>query len=167
MTKQSARENSASKKLQSDRNSHEMNPLESFEQLFDDFMSHRWMHPSRYNWSGFPELAMFGKNLPKVDIIDRDNEMFIRADLPGILKKDLEISLTDSSVTISGKSDEEKKEQEGEYYCHETSHGEFERTLKLPAEINTENAHAVFKDGVLKMTLPKVKQSARRTVKVQ
>lgn len=167
MANKSAGENLASKKLQPDRHVSEMKPLESFEQFFDDVMSHRWMHPSRFNWSGFPELAMFGKNLPKVDIIDRDNEVFIRTDVPGIKKENLDISLTDYSVTISGKSDEEKKEQEGEYFCHETSHGEFERTLKLPAEINTEKAHAVFTDGVLKLTLPKVKQSARRTVKIQ
>lgn len=160
-------EEKGSKELQGGGIMRSMQPFESFDRLFEDFFSNRWMQPMRRSWPSLPGLPLFGDGLPKVDIIDRDNEVLVRADLPGIEKDDLEVTLTDASVTIRAHGGQEKKEEEGEFYCHEISHGEISRTLNLPADVNSDQAKAVFKDGVLKLTLPKVKESKRKTVKVQ
>lgn len=167
MATKSPIESKSTKELQQERNISAMHPFENFERFFDDFLPNRWMYPFRRELPNFPEFTVFGKNRPKVDIIDRDNEVYIRADLPGIDKKNINISLTESSLTISGKCDAETKEEKGEYYCQETSHSEFERTLRLPAEVNADKASAVFKDGVLKLTIPKVKQCSRKKVEIQ
>ena len=119
------------------------------------------------NGAIYPKTGLFGDGMPKVDIIDRDNEVFVRADLPGIKKDDLDATLTDSCLTISGHCDEHKEEESGDYYSHETRHGDFSRTLNLPAEVNGDKVEAVFNHGILELTMPKVKQCKRKTVKVQ
>jgi len=141
--------------------------MHPFDRLFDDFFSNRWMRPMRREWADLPETGMFGNGMPKVDIVDRDNEVFVRADLPGIKKDNLDVTLTDSNLTICGHCDEEKDEESGDYYCHEIRHSDFSRTLNLPAEVNSDKVEAVFNHGVLELTMPKVKQSKRRKVKVQ
>lgn len=167
MAKNSTKNDQTSREAQHSRQVAARYPFGSVEQLFDDFFSNRWMQPFRGDWPSIPEITKFGGNLPKVDMIDRDNEVFIRADVPGIEKDDLEVTLTDSSVTILAHGQQKKEDKDGEYYCHEIYRGEFSRTLNLPAEVNGDKAQAVFKNGVLSLTLPKVEQSKRHTVKVQ
>lgn len=92
--------------------------------------------------------------MPKVDIIDRDDEIFVRAELPGIDKKDIDISMTDYTLTIKGETKKQEKEEKGDYYRCETSQGSYMHTLSLPAEVNSDKAKTKFKDGVLELTLP-------------
>jgi HSP20 family protein len=105
--------------------------------------------------------------LPKVDIVDQENEIVVRAEMPGVEKRDLDVSLTESTVTIKGQTSHEEKEEKGEYYRCEISRGSFSRTVALPGEIDTEKAKASFKDGVLEMKLPKQARSKRRSVTVE
>lgn len=145
--------------------------LSSFEELdrmFDDFFSRGWMRPFRFghpSWSHLP--APFEGRRPQVDIVDRDDEVFIKAELPGVDKDDVDITLTDNSVTIKGSTKAEEKEEKGDYHRCEISQGSFSRTLSLPAEVDTDKARAKFKHGVLKLTIPKVKKSKHKTVKVE
>ena len=144
--------------------------LSSFEELdrmFDDFFSRGWMRPFRFShpsWSHLP--APFEGRRPHVDIVDRDDEIFIKAELPGVDKDDLEITMTDNSVTIKGSTRAEEEEEKGDYHRCEISQGSFSRTMSLPAEVDTDKAKAKFKRGVLKLTIPKVKKSKHKTVKV-
>jgi len=92
--------------------------------------------------------------MPSVDIIahDNDNEIQVHAEIPGVDKKDLDISVTEDSVSINGSAKHE--EEKGEYYRRETSSGSFACTVAVPYEVDTAKVKAKFKDGVLEMSLP-------------
>jgi HSP20 family protein len=145
-----------------------LSPFEEAEHWFEDFFPRGWMRPLRQGWPSWPDLeAPFKGRMPRVDIIDRENEIVVRAELPGVDKDDLDVSMTDHSVTIRATTSCEKKEAEGEYYRREMSRGEFQRTLPLPEEVDADKAKASFKDGVLELALPKVKSAKRKTIKVE
>jgi len=147
---------------------HVVTPFEEMERMFDNLFERRWMHPFQKGWSAFPKITAPFKGLtPSVDVIDRDNEVVVKAELPGVDKKDLEISVTQNSVTIKGSTSHEEKEEKGDYYRCEISRGSYARTLSLPADIDEENTKASFKDGILELTLPKLKKSMRHTIKVE
>jgi len=132
-----------------------LSPLDierEFEGLFDNFMSRNWMRPFRWD---LPRLRSAEARLPKVDVIDRDSEIHVRAELPGVEKKDIDVSLTDRTVTIKASTRTEKKEEKGDYYRQEISTGQVSRTVTLPAEVDGEKATAEFKDGLLEVTIPK------------
>ena len=95
-----------------------------------------------------------------------DDQVLVRAEVPGVEKNDLEVSLSDGSVTIKGRTKREEKEEKGEYYRHEISRGAFARTVALPDYVNTEAATAKFKDGVVELSLPKIEKAKRRSVKI-
>ena len=119
----------------------------------------------RGGWPSWGEMpAVFEGRMPSVDVIDRDNEILVRAEIPGVDKKDLDVSVTEDSVCIKGSVQHEEEEEKGEYYRRETSSGSFARTMILPSEVDTTKVKAKFKDGVLEMTLPKVKQSKRQKI---
>lgn len=140
-------------------------PLDEMEHLFENAFPARWRRHFNY---GLPHLGEgFKDRIPTVDIIDRDSELFLRAEIPGVEKKDLDISVTEDSVSINGSTKHEKVEEKGEYYRRETSSGSFSRTLSLPSEVDSSNVKAEFKDGVLEMTLPKVKKSKRKKISVK
>jgi HSP20 family protein len=135
---------------------------------FDDLYSNRWLSPSERLFSSLPELrAPFEGRSPKVDVIDREADIVIRGELPGVAKDDLEVTMTDDSVTIRASTRHEEKEEKGEYYRRELSRGEFQRVVPLPAAVKGTEAKATFKDGILELVLPKVAPAKRRTVKVE
>jgi HSP20 family protein len=103
---------------------------------------------------------------PAVDVVERDEEVVVRAEVPGVEKKDVDVSITASSVTIKGETRREEKEEKGEYYRCEISRGAFSRTVSLPASVDPDKAKASFKDGILEITLPKVEKAKRRTLKL-
>lgn len=146
---------------------HLLSPFEDMERLFEDFFPRSLLRHYRHGLSSASELTTpFEGRMPKVDVIDRDNEVFVRAELPGVDKKDIDISMTDNTVTIKGETRKEEKQEKGDYYRCETSHGAYTRTLSLPSEVNSEKTKAVFKDGVLELTLPKLERTKRRNIKV-
>lgn len=146
-----------------------LRPFEDMERirdrLFRDFPGRGWMRPWPFEGPAWPELPEL--RMPKVDVIERDEDVLVRAELPGVEKKDLEISTTDTTVTIKATTRHEEKEEKGDYYRCEISPGSFSRTVALPAEVESEKARASLKDGVLELTLPKVEKSKRRTVAVE
>jgi HSP20 family protein len=108
-----------------------------------------------------------GQRLPSLDVIDRDSEVFVRAEIPGIEKKDINISLTDNVLTIKGQSHSEKKEEKGDYFRHEISNSSFARSITVPSSVDASKTVANLKDGVLEITLPKVESSKRRAIAIQ
>lgn len=144
-----------------------MSPFEEMERMFDDYFSRGWMRPFRMDWPSFPKMKAFEGKIPSVDVIDRDNEVIIKAELPGVDKKDIDISVTANTVTIKGSTSHEEKEEKGDYYRCEISRGSYSRTLSLPADVDEEKTKAKFKDGILELTLPKLKKSKRHTIKVE
>jgi HSP20 family protein len=119
-------------------------------------------------WPRRLELAApFEGRMPKVDMLDRENEVVVRAELPGIVKDDLEVTVTGHSVTIRAETKHEEKKEEEKYYRHEMSRGEYQRTLALPVTVDENKAKATFEDGVLELTLPKMEKARQRKVKVE
>lgn len=108
-----------------------------------------------------------GQRLPSLDVIDRDNEVLVRAEIPGIEKEDINISLTDNLLTIKGQSRSEKKEEKGDYFRHEISSSSFARSVTVPSGVDAAKTIANLKDGVLEITLPKVESSKRRSIAIQ
>ena len=98
---------------------------------------------------------LFSHQFPAVDIINRENDIVVRAELHGVLKEDLSITISNTSLTIKGKVREEKEEA-GEYLRREISRrGTFSRTISLPVEVDSTKGKAKFKDCLLELTLPK------------
>lgn len=135
---------------------------------FNESLPHHWLQPAHWRFPGWPEgLSPFEGHLPKVDLVSRDKEYVVRAELPGVDKKDLDVSMTDHTVTIRATTHHEDEKEEGEYYRKEMSHGEFQRTIPLPEEIETDKVKATFKNGMLELRILKVKKTKRKTVEIQ
>lgn len=142
-------------------------PIAEMERAFDRFFGHHWL--SRQWGDFFPLDKTFeeeGLRIANLDLVDRDNEVFVRAEIPGVEKKDINISLTDNLLTIKGQSKYEKKEEHGDYHRHEISSSSFARSVLLPANVDSSKAVALLKDGVLELTLPKVEISKHRNIEV-
>lgn len=151
--------------LQRTQSMRAMSPFEEMEKMMGSFFPRGWLHPLLWERPFTRELALpFEGKLPRVDVIDRDEEILVRAEVPGVDKKDLEISVSENAVTINGKTSHEEKEEKGNYYRCEVSRGAFARTVALPSDVDADKAKTSFKDGVLELTLPKVTKSKRRTI---
>lgn len=144
-------------------------PLSEMEQLFDRFFGRGGS--SLAHWPAIPAFgSLFDEpklRLPSLDVIDRDNEIHVRAEIPGVEKKDLDVSITDNLLTIKGQSSSEKKEEKGDYHRREISRSSFARSVLLPGSVDSSKANASLKDGILEITLPKLESSRRRSVVVE
>lgn len=168
MANESKQETASGKdqELQRAAPAHALSTFDEMDRLFDSFMRHGWMRPWRFEWPSFPDMAALESKMPKVDVVDRENEIVVRAEVPGVEKKDLDVSVGDNTVTIKGSTRHEEKEEKGDYYRHEISSGSFSRTVALPAEVDGSRAKANFQDGMLELTLPKMEKSRRHSVKL-
>ncbi|MFW6346165.1 MAG: Hsp20/alpha crystallin family protein [Halomonas sp.] len=147
--------------------SRSMSPFHEFDRFFDGVFDRGWMPMLRRDHPLWDRFAAFEGKMPKVDVIERDGEVVVRAEVPGFEREDLEVSVTDRSVTVKGEHRQEQKEEEGEYYRSEITSGSFSRTVALPGDIDADKAEASFKNGILELTLPKLNKANRRKVEVK
>jgi HSP20 family protein len=132
--------------------------------LFGNFFSGR-AHPlldERW-WptsSGSQELS------PDIDLYEDENEIVVKAELPGLTKDDIQISLNDNMLNIKGEKKKEEEDKGKDYYRSERVYGAFVRSVALPAEINPDKVRATFKNGVLEIRLPKSEQAKKKEIKV-
>jgi len=105
--------------------------------------------------------------LPSLDISETSNDLVVKAELPGMDPKDIDISLNDGMLTIKGERKQEKEEKEENYHLIERSYGSFCRSVKLPKEVKHDKVKASFRNGVLKIVLPKSEESKKKEVKVK
>ena len=137
--------------------------FDDFDHFFNDFLSNRW--PRLLDWNT-PNLSP--TSFPRVDILDHDQSIEVQAALPGVKKEDVSVSIHHQTITISTTSKEEKKEEEpGKYFRREISHGQFQRTLALPDNIDDEQAKASFKDGILTVTILKTEKSKNKSITIE
>lgn len=154
-----------STELEKSAPSHLMTPFEELERWFDEAMPLRRLH--RWGWPSLGELTRpLERIAPRVNVIDRDDEIVVRVEVPGVKKEDLDITLTDNTVTIKGETRREEKEEKGDYYRCEIASGAFTRTVGLPNEVDTDKAKSSFKDGLLELKLPKTSKTKRRRIKL-
>jgi HSP20 family protein len=122
-------------------------------------------------WFGFPfhnlQEDMDIAWSPRLDVSETENGLEIVADLPGMEKKDIQVSLEDNLLTIQGERKEEKESKEKQYHTIERSSGSFYRALRLPVEVEKDKVEAAFKDGVLTLRLPKSKEAKKKVAQIE
>lgn len=146
----------------------EMNRI--MDRIFEGMMPRNWMHPFNFALErpSLGSLAQaFDLQTPKVDVINREDDILIKAEVPGVSKENLQVSVTENTLTIHGETRHEESKEEGEYFRRELSRGAFSRSLTLPAHVNGSKARATFKNGILELTLPKVEKSPRHTITIE
>ncbi len=137
------------------------------DRLFEDFGDDFWRRP-------FRSLAAFERTLPKkfaaapaVDVAESDKAYEITAELPGMDEKNIEVNLTNGGITIRGEKKEETEEKKKDYYVSERRYGSFERYFALPEGVDADKIGATFKNGVLKVTLPKTVEAQKPAKKIE
>lgn len=134
--------------------------------LFEDFGRGNWMSPFRsINLESM--LPRQGWNSPAVDIIERDKLYEITAELPGLDAKNVEVTLRNGNIILKGEKQEEKEEKSKDYYVKERQYGSFERSFALPDGVDATKIEATFKDGILRVTLPKTAEAQKPEKKVE
>jgi len=108
-----------------------------------------------------------GEWLPSLDVSETKNELVVKAEVPGMDPKDIDISLSDGMLTIKGEKKQEKEEKEADYHLVERSYGAFTRSVQLPKEVQSEKINASYKNGILKITLPKSEEAKKKEIKIR
>ena len=104
---------------------------------------------------------------PRVDMFDRDDKVVVRAELPGVKKEDIEISVAGGVLTIKGERKVEEEVKDEDFYCCERFRGTFYRAIQLPTDMEAEKIEANYADGILKITLPKVPEVKPKKIEVK
>jgi len=138
------------------------------DRLFDEFDGGIWRSSFR---SPMLDLLPFSCSTsasasPAVDVAEKDSEFEITAELPGLDEKDIEVKLANGGLTISGKKEEAKEEKKKDYVLSERRYGSFERYFSLPEGIDIDKISAIFKTGVLTVTLPKTVEAQKPEKKI-
>jgi len=142
-------------------------PFEQFGRLFDDVFGRGLLAPLETERPGWDLLGWSDMRPPRVDVIDRENELLVKAELPGVKREDLDVSVSDTTLTIKAESATTSEQEEGDFHRREIARGMFRRSVALPAEVDADNARAEFRDGILELTLPKVQEARRRRIEVR
>jgi len=129
----------------------------AFDRFFsDDVFGARPARPSHTSYS------------PALDVLDDENSLQVEASLPGFSPDQVEISVHDGVLTIKGDLEQlEEQEESGKYYLRERRYGAFQRAIRLPVDVDADAAEAVFENGVLNLTLPKVEAAKPKRITVK
>jgi len=121
-------------------------------------------------WDSFFEgrpRVRFGEWFPSLDVAETKNDIVVKVELPGMDQKDIDISLSDGHLIIKGEKKQEKEEKEENYHFIERSYGTFTRSVHLPKEVKRDKISASYKNGVLKVLLPKSEEAKKKDVKIK
>jgi HSP20 family protein len=135
-----------------------MSLREAMNRLLEDSFTRpgAWLLPSGSGAMGIP-----------IDVIETNDEVIIKASVPGVRWEDLDVSVTGEMLTIKGKTKAEEKVEQGSYIRQERRYGRFERSIALPTTVMADKADARFEQGVLTLTLPKDEEVKSKTIKVR
>jgi HSP20 family protein len=138
-----------------------MEPLREMENLQHEMnrLFDRWMH------SGNGENGGFGF-MPSVEMKETDEAVQLKLEVPGLEAKDLNVEVTDDAVSIKGERKSESKTEEKGIIRSEFHYGSFARVIPLPVHVQNDKVTADYKNGILNLTLPKLEEEKRKTVKI-
>jgi HSP20 family protein len=143
----------------------EVHPVDLFQRemnrLVEEFFKGFGMRPFS------EDLESLGSFNPQVDMSEDDKAIRVTAELPGMDEKDIEINLSKDTLTIKGEKKSESEKKDEESYYMERSFGSFTRVLQIPAEVDPNKVEAVFKKGVLNITLPKLEKEKKAQKKIE
>lgn len=152
----------------SDTEKHDyMTALRNLEDKVENMFHDLWRKPFHHKDKSEFSFPLSFNSIPKMDVIDRSKEISVKAELPGIDKKDIDVSITDNRLVIKAKTCHEDKEEKGDYLKEEISKSEIYRSVLLPADIDGDKVKSTFKNGVLELTIPKQKSSHRKKIEVK
>ena len=128
-----------------------------FDSMFEDFFRSpsRIMQGSETVWT------------PRIDVLEKEKEYHLIAELPGMDKKDIDITVKDDVLTISGEKKAEEKQEDQNYYSCERRYGKFERSFRMAGEVDVSNVKAEYKNGVLTLSVPKIEKPEPASTQIQ
>lgn len=134
-----------------------------FHEMFEEPVPERFLRrfPALKWMRDYEEIS------PSVDMYDNKDEIVVKAEVPGIDKENIKISISDNVLTIKGEMKKEEETKEEDYYYSERSYGSFLRALNLPAKVVENKVKAEFKDGILEIHIPKAAESKPKEIKVE
>jgi len=104
---------------------------------------------------------------PAVNVVDQENEILVTAELPGLEKDDFNLEIEQDRLLLRGEKKTEKEDKKGSYVIRESQYGSFSRSIPLPAAVDREAVHATYKQGVLRVTLPKTAEAKKSRIPVK
>ena len=135
-----------------------------FENLFQDF----WPRPFQRLWrSDYSRLKPINLEVPALDVYEQKDDLIVKAEIPGLSKDEIDISLDGNVLTIKGEKRQEEEVKEEDYYRCERAFGSFLRTFELPMAVRTDKVNATFNNGVLEIRMPKSEDAKKSVVKVK
>ncbi len=134
--------------------------IDEMDRLFESLRNSLWGYEPG-------EVTVENARVPAMDIVDRGDHLEITAELPGVDKNDVELEVTEDSISIKAERKEEKEEKGANYYRRERGYAVFQRALGLPVPVNPDKAEAELKNGVLRVVLPKKEISERGGRRIQ
>lgn len=137
-------------------------PLNNIENMFD-----RYARSLGWPLNGDKELISKDDWAPRVDISETDSELVIKADIPDVKKEDVKVSIDEGVLTIQGEKKQEREESGEKYHRLERYYGHFSRSFTLPSYVNEAKIEATFKNGVLKLHIPKTAESAHKNIEIK
>ena len=143
---------------------------EDMDRLFQDFANAQPQYGAGTNVSRDPfRRSEFFRQAwtPQIETFRRENNVVVRADLPGLKKEDVKVEVEDNVLSISGERNDEREDNKDDYYRSERSYGRFYRAVQLPDGVKADDVQASFKDGVLEVTVPVPKESSRARKEVR
>ena len=138
--------------------------MKGLRDLFDEFFDFSFVPQSRRLRRKWLEG---GEWSPPVDVIDKEDSVIVKAELPGIDKKDVKISISENALTIRGERKGEQEVKKENYYCCERVRGSYSRTIALPVEVDKAKAKASFKNGILEIILPKLEEVKPKEIEIE
>jgi len=152
----------------------EWEPIRSLRHQIDRLMADFDWPDLRLAWprkAAMPPVSWpaFGVTIPAVDLVERNGGYELQAELPGLDEKQIEVKVSNGMVTIKGEKSSERVEDDDDYHLRERSFGSFQRSFRVPANVDADKIEAKFDKGVLKVTLPKSAAaiSSERKIKVK
>jgi HSP20 family protein len=110
---------------------------------------------------------MKGEWMPAVDVSETKDSLIVKAEIPGMESKDIDISLSGDLLTIKGEKKQKTEEKKENYHRIETHYGAFSRTIRVPVPVNSEKIKASYDNGVLKITLPKKEEVKAKQIEIK
>ncbi|MEZ5665937.1 MAG: Hsp20/alpha crystallin family protein [Alphaproteobacteria bacterium] len=147
-------------------------PFESLrrevDRLFEDFGSGGWRFPrSFFDIEPFRRTGAGLGAAPAVDVVEKDDGYEVNAELPGMAEKDIEVKLSNGSLTIRGEKKEESEQKDKNFYLKERRYGSFERSFRVPEGVDADKIAARFDKGVLTVMLPKKPEARKPEKKIE
>lgn len=144
-----------------------MDAFNNLEHKIENMFHNLWHNPFHHEESKEFSFPVTFNAFPKMDVIDRDKELVIKAELPGIDKEDIDVSIANNRLLVKAKSRHEEKEEKGDFIKQEIRSSEVYRSVQLPGEVDDDKVKTSFKNGLLELTIPKKEKSHRKHIKVE